>query len=104
MKNVRTLGALAALIASGSVLANDAPLAVNVEGLQPRVAAQVIKHAQEGERSLARYLERVRPYQRLSYDELARPAAEQPQGPVAAKREFRKHAAEWAPQRIASAT
>jgi hypothetical protein len=68
-----------------------------------RAAAQVMQHAAEGERSLARYLERVRPYQRLSYDELSRPLAEKSQSPVAAKGEFRKHAKDWAPQRIASA-
>ena len=98
-----TAGALAALLVSAPALANDAPVAVNVEGLQPRVAAEVVKHAEQGERALARYLERVRPYQRLSYDELARPRAEAPLAPVAAKREFRKHAKDWAPQRLASA-
>ena len=103
MKVAYAGSAFAVLLFSGTVLANDAPVAVNVEGLQPRVAAQVLKHAAEGERSLARYLERVRPYQRLSYDELSRPHAEKPQSPVAAKRDFRKHAKDWAPQRIASA-
>lgn len=98
-----TAGALAALLLSTSALANEAPVAVNVEGLQPRVAAQVIKHAEQGERALARYLERVRPYQRLSYDELSRPRAQPLQAPVAAKREFRKHAKDWAPQQLASA-
>src|SRR5688500_12871075 len=71
MKIAHAGGALAALLFSGAVIANDAPVVVNVEGLQPRIAAQVQKHAAEGERSLARYLERVRPYQRLSYDELS---------------------------------
>ena len=94
---------LAALLLSPNVLANDPPVAVNVEGLQPRVAAQVVKHAEQGERALARYLERVRPYQRLSYDELSRPASEAPQSPAAGRREFRKHAKDWAPQRVASA-
>lgn len=103
MKLAHAGGALAALLLSANALANDAPVAVNVEGLQPHVAAQVLKHAEQGERSLARYLERVRPYQRLSYDELARPRAEPLQSPVAAKRKFRKHAKDWAPQRVASA-
>ena len=102
MKLARAAAA-AAFLVSANVLADDAPVAVNVEGLQPRVAAQVMKHAAEGERSLARYLERVRPYQRLSYDELSRPAAQRPSEPVAAKREFRKHAKDWAPQRVAIA-
>jgi hypothetical protein len=103
MKVTHAGGVLAALLISANVLANEPPVAVNVEGLQPRVAAQVIKHAQQGEPSLARYLERVRPYQRLSYDELSRPVAEAPQSAVAAKREFRRHAKDWAPQRVASA-
>ena len=100
MKPARAAAA-AAFLVSANVLASDPPVAVNVEGLQPHVAAQVMKHAAQGERSLARYLERVRPYQRLSYDELSRPAAEQPQSAVAAKRDFRKHAKDWAPQRVA---
>jgi hypothetical protein len=103
MKVANTISALAALLVSANVLANEPPVAVNVEGLQPRIAAQVEKHAAEGERSLARYLERVRPYQRLSYDELSRRRAEPPQSPVAAKRDFRRHAKDWAPPRVASA-
>ena len=100
MQRIAIAGALAALLLSTSVLA-DAAVAVNVEGLQPKVAADVLRHAQQGERALARYLERVRPYQRLSYDELARPRAEPATNAVAAKREFRKHAKDWAPQRLA---
>src|SRR5688500_18287740 len=102
MKNARVAALAAALFVSGSVFAGDAPVAVNVDNLQSKVAKDVLKHAQEGERSLARYLERVRPYQRLSYDELARPAAE-PAAHAFKPREYRKHAKDWAPQRLASA-
>ena len=102
MKRLAVVSAVVALSVSTAVLAEPA-VDVNVEGLQSKVAADVLKHAEQGERALARYLERVRPYQRLSYDELSRPRAEPVQASVAAKREFRKHAKDWAPQRLASA-
>ena len=104
MKRITVAGALAALSLSSPVLASDAPVAVNVENLQSKVAKDVLRHAQEGERSLARYLERVRPYQRLSYDELARPATEPSAHVFKPNREYRRHAKDWAPQRLASAT
>ena len=82
----------AALLVSGAAFAE--PVAVNVQNLQPRLAAEVEKHAQEGEKSLARYLERVRPYQHLSVEDVTRPA--DTREPLAAKgREYRKHAADW---------
>ena len=104
MKRITVAGVLAALTLSLPAVASDAPVAVNVDNLQSKVAQDVLRHAQQGERSLARYLERVRPYQRLSYDELARPAAEPAAHAFKPNREYRRHAKDWAPQRLASAT
>lgn len=75
----------------------ETPVAVNVTHLQPHVARQVIKHAEEGYRSLARYMERTRPYHRLWFDDVMRPQREvEPLDEKIASRQFRKHAAEWA--------
>ncbi|HYC35068.1 MAG TPA: hypothetical protein VEC19_01500 [Usitatibacter sp.] len=98
------VAAAAALLVSASVSAADAPVAVNVEGLQAKVAKEVLQHAEQGERALARYLERVRPYQRLSYDELSRPAAQPVNARFQPNRVYRRHAKDWAPQRLASAS
>ncbi len=50
--------AVFALVASSAARAEERepPVAVNVEGLQPRVAAEVSKHAEQGIRALNRYL------------------------------------------------
>jgi hypothetical protein len=97
MKATRIAAALAAFSASFAfnAAAAEPPVAVNVEGLQPSVAAQVQKHAQDGERALARYLERVRPYQRLSYDDVTRVKAESGYTAQTQKKEFRRHASQW---------
>ena len=87
----RLLIASLALLGSGAALAE--PVAVNVQNLQPKIAAEVVKHAQDGEKSLARYLERVRPYQRLSFEDVTRPADQRE--PLTQRREYRKHAADW---------
>lgn len=90
----RALIAAAALLAAGTASANqDPPVAVNVQNVQPSVAAQIVKHAQDGERSLARYLERVRKTQQLSVEDVTRPADET--ASIAKRREYRKHAADW---------
>jgi hypothetical protein len=54
------------LFAGTTALASEReePVAVNVDHLQAKVAAEVKKHADEGERALARYMERTRPYHR----------------------------------------
>ena len=84
--------AAAAVLFSGAAFAE--PVYINTQNLQPKIAAEVARHAQEGEKSLARYLERVRPYQRLSFEDVTRP--EDTREPLAQKRrDYRKHAADW---------
>lgn len=99
MKRITMILASAALaFGSAGALAGDldSPVAVNVDHLQPRVAAQVEKHAAEGYRSLARYMERTRPYHRLWFDDVTRPKAEtMPLDRKVASRDIRKHATEW---------
>lgn len=85
--------AAAALLVSTSALA-DSPVPVNVENLTPNIARQVQRHAALGEKSLARYLERVRAYQRLAMEDVVRPATPVP-APIAKRRAYRKHAADW---------
>jgi hypothetical protein len=97
MKATRIAAALAAVSASFAfnAAAAEPPVAVNVENLQPSVAAQVQKHAQEGERALARYLERVRPYQRLAVEDVTRAKARSDYVASPQKREYRRHASQW---------
>lgn len=90
-----TTCALAALFTIGNAMAGgDAPVAVNVDGLTPNIAAKVAWHAQQGEKSLAKYLERVRPYQRLTLEDVTTPRAETPQAAIK-PREYRRHARDW---------
>ena len=91
--------AAAFLFAGSTAIASerDQPVAVNVDHLQPKVAQEVQKHAAEGARSLARYMERTRPYQRLWFDDVMRPRSE---SMLIARadtepRVYRKHAIEW---------
>lgn len=91
--------AAAFLFAGGTALASEreAPVAVNVDHLQPKVAREVARHAEEGYRALARYMERTRPYQRLWFDDVMRPRSE---AMLIARvdtepRAYRKHAIEW---------
>ena len=100
MKTSAIACAAAALLFAGSTaIASEpeAPVAVNVDHLQPKIAREVTKHAEEGYRSLARYMERTRPYQRLWFDDVTRPRDE----PMAIARAdggtrvYRRHAIEW---------
>jgi hypothetical protein len=93
-----TLGSAAFAFGCSAALATEpeTPVAVDVSHLQPHVADQVIKHAGEGYRSLARYMERTRPYHRLWFDDVMRPQREvAPLDEKIASRPFRKHATEW---------
>lgn len=100
MKTSAIACAAAALLFAGSTaLASEREesVAVNVDHLQPKVAGEVMKHAEEGYRSLARYMERTRPYHRLWFDDVMRSRTETI---VIARasgepREYRKHAIEW---------
>ena len=90
--------AAAFLFAGSTALASEReqPVAVNVDHLQSKVAAEVTRHAEEGYRSLARYMERTRPYHRLWFDDVTRPRAETIVIARAGEaREYRKHATEW---------
>ena len=97
MKRTWIAGALASLVTVGNAVAADReqPIAVNVTNLQPHVAAQVIKHAQEGPTALARYLERVRPRQQLSVEDVTQPVSDKSTEFVPLRREIRRHAHEW---------
>lgn len=102
MRRTSLAGGFAAILLAGNAAAadaRDAPVAVYVDGLQRNVAAQVVKHAQQGQRSLARYLERVRPYQRLAYEDVTRPPQHATHSIATPPREFRKHAWQWRPAR-----
>lgn len=97
MKRTFILGAAAALLGIGNVYASEreAPVAVNVTNLQPHIAAQVQKHAQEGVTSLARYLERVRKTQQLSVEDVTQPQSDKPQQVAKLSREINRHARDW---------
>lgn len=94
MKRAVAFGALAALF-SFNAFAGDAPVAVNVEGLNPAIAAKITEHAQRGERALARYLETTRPYHQITLHDLVQERAATPQAKFAPEREYRRHAHEY---------
>ena len=94
----RTLIAAGAFfLATGTAYAsNEEPVIVNVDHLQPRLAAEIEKQAAQGEKALARYMERTRFMHRLWFDDVTRPKSETPQlDRKVAIREFRKHANEY---------
>ena len=98
MKTTAIACAAAALVFTGSAaLASEreTPVAVNVDQLQAKVAREVTRHAEEGQRALARYLERTRPYHRLWFDDVTRPREEPVVIARGEPRDFRKHAVEW---------
>ena len=71
-------------------------ITVNVDHLQPRLAAEVEKHAAQGEKALARYMERTRLMHRLWFDDVTRARPEAPAlDRKVAMREYRKHAIEY---------
>lgn len=94
MKRVLLAGAVAALFGFNAS-ASEAPVAVNVDGLSPNIAAKVIENAQRGERALARYLETTRPYHQLTLAEVVQPRAAAPNEKFNAEREYRRHAHEY---------
>ena len=99
MKRLSMLFAAVALaLGTGGALAHDldTPVEVNVEHLQPRLAAQVEKHAAEGYKSLARFMERTRFMHRLWFDDVVRPKRETtPLDRTVVAKDYRKHAIEW---------
>ena len=94
MKRAVVVGAVAALF-SLNAFAGDAPVAVNVDGLNPAIAAKVIENAKLGERALARYLERTRPYHQLTLQDVIAPRVEAPNARFDPEREYRRHARDW---------
>ena len=96
MKRALVASAIAALF-SFNASANDAPVAVNVDGLSPNIAAKVLAHAQQGERALARYLETTRPYHQLTLADVIQPRAEAPKEKFHPEREYRRHAHQYRP-------
>ena len=93
---ILTLAAFAFAANAGASTGLDDPVAVNVDHLQPRVAAEVEKHAAAGYKSLARYMERTRAIHRLWFDDVTQPKSEAaPLDRKVASREFRKHAIEY---------
>lgn len=103
MKRISMWIASAALaLGSGCALAmyDDQPVAVNVDHLQAKVAAEVRKHAAEGDRALARYMERTRAIHRLWFDDVTRAGTDrEPLDGKAPQRHYRRHAGEWRAQR-----
>lgn len=90
--------AVALALGTGGALADDldTPVEVNVEHLQPRLAADVERHAAEGYKSLARFMERTRFVHRLWFDDVVRPKRDTaPLDRTVAARDYRKHAIEW---------
>lgn len=97
MKRGLILIALGAItFGANAAESSNAPIAVNVDHLQPRLAAEVEKHAAQGEKALARYMERTRFVNRLWFDDVTQPRSEAPAlERKVAMREFRKHAIEY---------
>lgn len=97
MKRAFAVGALAALfsINASAVDSRDGPVAVNTDGLTANIAAQVEKHAAQGERALARYLETVRPYRQVTLHDVTQPRAEPSDQKFNPEREYKRHAREW---------
>lgn len=87
-----------ALAASGAALAAEpeTPVDVAVEGLQPRVAAEVRKHAAQGMTALNRYLVRTQKQHGLALEDVVKKPAAQAaaDGPMAPK-EYRRYATDW---------
>jgi len=95
MKRVLLASAAAALFSLNANAAADAPVAVNVDGLSPNIAAKVLENAQRGERALARYLEATRPYHQLTLHDVIQPRAEAPSAKFDPDRVYRRHAHQW---------
>ena len=90
--------AILALAATGAACAEgrEAPVTVYVDGLQPRVAEQVQKHAQEGITSLQRYLERTRKQNGLYLEDVtSRPEKRADFVAPSPPKVYRSHANEW---------
>ena len=97
LSTIQALAAFAAL-SLGSAFAQESPVPVNTSALEPGVAEQVRKHANEGLTSLAKYLERTRKENRLTIEDVTRPPVSYE--PISdPSKEYKKHANEWKPQR-----
>jgi hypothetical protein len=79
---------------STAALAGEPPVPVNTSGLEPGVAAEVRKHANEGMTSLSKYLERTRKENRLTIADVTQPpvSVEPIKDP---SKEYKKHAHEY---------
>lgn len=94
--------AVAILALAGTALAAQAAeagrgeLVLYTDHLRPSVAAEVERHAAQGMKALARYMERTRIIHGLWFDDVLRERDErEPIARKVAQREFRKHATEW---------
>lgn len=86
------------LAATGASAApgREAPVAVDVAGLQRHVAAAIEKHAEGGLAALNRYLTHTRRQHGLALEDVVRRTPQRLAGaqPFPAK-EYRRHAADW---------
>jgi len=92
--------ALAIFVLAGAGAAGaeerEPPVVVYTEGLQPRVAEQVQKHAQEGITSLQRYLERTRKQNGLYLEDvMSKPEKRADFVAASPPKVYRSHANEW---------
>ena len=95
MKRILMAVAVAGILpASGGALAAGEPVAVNVEGLQAKAAADVSRYAAEGRQTLVHYLLRTRRIHGLTLEHVTRPEA-QPRDALAPRRDYVKHAKDW---------
>jgi hypothetical protein len=91
--------ALCATLGFGSAIAQEAPVPVNTSALEPGVAEQVRKAANEGMTSLTKYLERTRKENRLTVEDVTRPPVSY--DPITdPSKEYKLHANDWKPQRM----
>ena len=89
--------AIFALAVPGAAQATEreAPVAVYVAGLQPHVAAEVKKHADQGITALSRYLDRTRKQHGLALEDVVRKPDTRTVGNIEPQKEYRRHAADW---------
>jgi len=94
---VRCILAAATIAASTTLFAQQAeqPVKVYVDHLPANVAAQVRKHAAEGETSLKRYLERTHSIHRLRWEDVTEPRPRPVSDTGGLEREPKKHANQY---------
>jgi hypothetical protein len=73
----------------------EKPVKVYVDGLPKHVAEQVQKHADEGETSLKKYLERTRTVHRLTWDDVTQPRLQPVSDSGGLAKEPKKHATDY---------